>query len=598
MFQQQQSARPRTARQTLTGPFRTIGGYGWSKRIPNSGGDDDHNLFGSSFCLYENDTRLLAAHTPGIAITSVGQGRYLHWENEIYFSTTDNSDPNTNGRAYSFDYSLNPEEAKRDRIARSATRWLWHPRGAEILARGGDLVPPPVTANLGLTNKCNLRCEICGSQKHLDKTGVRRRHMEFTTFEAVAETLFPLLSVVELNSQGDPLLYPRIKDVLKIIQKHRCEVKIQHNGTLLTNSTIDLILQQYGSIMLSLDAVGDKFDEVRRGGVWAKAHAGLERLLKERDPTKLSVGVYPTLTKRTIGEALNVARWCKEHGIEVIGFHRYVPIQDSFEEPPTEDEYNAMRQALRQWCNDNGDAVSVMFEDEVINSTAQAERRTQFPDPLKKAALVEAGKFMFPVEASNRGADQFTSCSAPHDYVEIGLEAQIGACCRAQDIALGHATSIESFASAWLGANYDRIRRSLRRGAGGAYPLPNCAGCVKFFAPKEAEGREAVNYATPPRAGEERLDFTSESEIELEVIQKETGHCHIVAFPIGLGHTNFELWENDKLLGPGDSLHETIRREGKGAYHLGPTAIYFSTSDGTDARRNGRSYVLRPIETA
>src|SRR5262249_3490320 len=184
---------------------------------------------------------------------------------------------------YSFDFSLDIDQWERERIARSAKRWHLHPEAGIFLARGGAEMPPPLVANLGLTNKCNLRCEICGSQKHLDHTGIRRRHMEFATFEAVAETLFPVLSQVELNSQGDPLLHPRIADALATIQRHRCEIKVQHNGTLLSDRIVDLLLQQHGTIMLSLDAVGAKFDDVRRGGVWSKAEPGLTRLLRERD---------------------------------------------------------------------------------------------------------------------------------------------------------------------------------------------------------------------------------------------------------------------------------------------------------------------------
>ena len=112
--------------------------------------------------------------------------------------------------------------------------WDLHPEAAFFRAQGGDEIPPPILCNLSLTNKCNLRCEICGSQKHLDATGVLRRHMDIGRFEAVAETLFPVIAEVELNSQGDPLLYPQIERVLEAIAEYRCELKVQTNGTLFT----------------------------------------------------------------------------------------------------------------------------------------------------------------------------------------------------------------------------------------------------------------------------------------------------------------------------------------------------------------------------
>ena len=74
----------------------------------------------------------------------------------------------------------------------------------------------------------------------------------------------------------------------------------QHNGTLLSDAVIDMLLRQHGTVMLSLDAVESKFHEVRREGVWSKAAPGLERLLRERDPRRLSIGVCPTWTTCTI----------------------------------------------------------------------------------------------------------------------------------------------------------------------------------------------------------------------------------------------------------------------------------------------------------
>jgi hypothetical protein len=159
-------------------------------------------------------------------------------------------------------------------------------------------------------------------------------------------------------------------------------------------------------------------------------------------------------------------------------------------------------------------------------------------------------------------------------------------------VPLGYATSLPRFAEAWLGANYGKLRRSLRRGATGGYVLPNCEGCVKFFAPGEANGRCAVNYAVPPAAGEERLDFDLGDVLSIEGIQKEEGQCHIAVFPLGIPG-EFELWENDRALGPGGSMHAEIRAQGEGRYHIGASSVYFSSSDGTDARRNGRTYTLR-----
>ena len=53
------------------------------------------------------------------------------------------------------------------------------------------------------------------------------------------------------------------------------------------------------------------------------------------------------------------------------------------------------------------------------------------------------------------------------------------------------------------------------------------------------------------------------------------------------------LLEDEMLLGPGHAVHDKIRDKGQGRYCHWGRQVYFSTSDGSDPRTNGRRYVLR-----
>lgn len=53
------------------------------------------------------------------------------------------------------------------------------------------------------------------------------------------------------------------------------------------------------------------------------------------------------------------------------------------------------------------------------------------------------------------------------------------------------------------------------------------------------------------------------------------------------------LFENGKPLGPAHSPHDDIRKEGSGRYSHWGTTLWFSSSDGTDPRSNGRAYVAQ-----
>lgn len=473
--------------------------------------------------------------------------------------------------------------------------WRRHPASAYFLARGGRDIPPPVFCNLALTNKCNLRCEICGSQKYLDETGVIRSHMQLDVFYAVAETLFPFMVEVELNSQGDPLLHPQIEAVLGTIGVYGCDVKVQTNGTLFTDRVIDVLLRQRGKVMLSLDAVGPRFDEVRRGGEWAKAEPQLVKFLRRRDRGRLRVGVYPTLTRRTIAEALRVVEWSANHGIEEVAFHRYSPIQNSFEEAPSPEELAAAADELRKWLARNGNFIRVSLDGDPLNTggVLMDSARTRLHWNLKRLLAIGQHRMMFPRSPDAYRADPLRICVAPSYYVEIGLDGQMSACCRAQDVVLGYATSVKDFADAWFGHNYGSIRASLRRDASGPLPLPNCEGCIRFHAPGLYDDRRASYGADARAESPEALVWPDHHAVKIELIQREAGHCHLAVLPPGVGPEDYELWENETRLGPEQVMHDDVREYGGGSYCIGDRKLYFSTSDNSDARRNGRVYRLK-----
>ncbi len=55
---------------------------------------------GSSLVVFEDGVALAHGHAAHDEIRQLGRGRYSHWAGNLYFATSDNSDPRTNGRIY------------------------------------------------------------------------------------------------------------------------------------------------------------------------------------------------------------------------------------------------------------------------------------------------------------------------------------------------------------------------------------------------------------------------------------------------------------------------------------------------------------------
>ncbi len=92
----------------LPGPFQRQAGSCWSFPLPHlqSIADSVSDQRKSSLRLFENGQMLDYAHSLHDWISRGGHGRYSHWNDALLFSTSDNSDPNTNGRAYSIRYEI------------------------------------------------------------------------------------------------------------------------------------------------------------------------------------------------------------------------------------------------------------------------------------------------------------------------------------------------------------------------------------------------------------------------------------------------------------------------------------------------------------
>ena len=69
-------------------------------------GDSETSAQESNLLLFENGTQLGPAHATHSDIRSKGAGAYSHWGGTLYFSSSDNTDPRTNGRTYSIKVSL------------------------------------------------------------------------------------------------------------------------------------------------------------------------------------------------------------------------------------------------------------------------------------------------------------------------------------------------------------------------------------------------------------------------------------------------------------------------------------------------------------
>ncbi len=350
-----------------------------------------------------------------------------------------------------------------DRIDEGIERWKRHSRSQLYLERGGEVIPPPMQANIGITDICNLQCGICGSQNMHQP--VNRRHMDMYIFERVAETLFPMLTTVEINSRGEPLLHPRMPEMLTVIASHDIFLRLQTNGTQFTGRRLENLLKVTGEVSISIDATGKTFEFARTNAKWEQVDAGIRSLMDRRDPEHLGVSIYPTLTAKTIRDAPKLIRWAMKRGIERVDFHRYDPIYGGSEEIPSDDAIQHVLGFIDSLDPDHPIEVSL----DGVTRKVGALPKTVCPMRKKPANS--------PRPIGSDGHPAF-ECMAPHQLVDIDLDGRVSACCYLQNQTLGNALTAEAFADCWFGEEYIALRHSMLRTSDLTPLYKTCQDCV------------------------------------------------------------------------------------------------------------------------
>lgn len=72
--------------------------------VSDGASDTESQPAASQLRIFENGKELGPSHSFHADIRKTGKGRFSHWSSILYFSTSDNSNPKTNGRTYTYVY--------------------------------------------------------------------------------------------------------------------------------------------------------------------------------------------------------------------------------------------------------------------------------------------------------------------------------------------------------------------------------------------------------------------------------------------------------------------------------------------------------------
>ncbi|CAB49873.1 tungsten cofactor oxidoreductase radical SAM maturase [Pyrococcus abyssi] len=182
---------------------------------------------------------------------------------------------------------------------------------------------------LEITNRCNLKCEMCFKQYWEDEEG----DMDWELFLKVlgdAEEL-PELKMIYFGGIGEPSVHPRFMDMVREVKERGFRLGMSSNGVLLN----DKILEEFVKlgvdvIYFSMDAIPTGENLIKLGHVTSKiVENRIKKLveLKEKyGSEKPTIGVEVVATKENYKELPDMALYLRKLGVDSMLISNLIPL--------------------------------------------------------------------------------------------------------------------------------------------------------------------------------------------------------------------------------------------------------------------------------
>ena len=199
-----------------------------------------------------------------------------------------------------------------------------------------------------ITTKCNQNCKYCH----------RFLGINDLTYEENKEILNNLIKDGVNNitwTGGEALLYPNLKELLKISQENGIKNKLITNGMVLAqNENMREILDYLDSLTLSLDTINDDTNEELGRG---KNHfEEVKTILDYVKGKSLKVNINTVVSKKNINEMEQLGEFLNNYNISKWKFFKFMPLRETAEKNKdefaiTDTEFEQTKNVFRNFGN-------------------------------------------------------------------------------------------------------------------------------------------------------------------------------------------------------------------------------------------------------
>ncbi len=381
-------------------------------------------------------------------------------------------------------------------ILKNPVTWL---RGNLAHNRGSSTAPFPQTLFLVVNSACNLHCKMCDiGMRDKDTQFYKNMNtggdMSMKTIEKIIDGIRPHAPLIAIIST-EPLLHPKIIDIIKTFRENGMKVQLTTNGLILPKFSEELVNADLDILYVSIDGTRDVHNEIRGNpNAWDNAVEGMKLIYDYKEQQKKS---YPKVRLNCTISGYN----CDT--ISEIPLSYYIPVREldiTEEIEPLEVSrfythidfchLNMITKEMADAHNNGGfkylveatqssvsdpkvldvDVDLLWDEMEIIKSTYSNKFYSFTPEIRTKEELIIYYKH------PERFLENHCKCKVPWMSAQILADGTLGIATRCFNVNLGNVNETP-FKELWNGEKMKEFRKNLANV--GAYPA--CSRCCGVF---------------------------------------------------------------------------------------------------------------------
>ncbi len=427
----------------------------------------------------------------------------------------------------------------------------------------------PYSIQLEVTTKCNFACIMCARDKY---HGVGENLID-DILDIVMRDIFPTCQDVIVSSFGEPLLYPRMKEIFeKIDPDNGLELGFFTNVVLMTEEMAETIIKSgVGYMNCSIDGASkESYELIRKGGKWDIL---CEKLRMFQNVKKRLGSSTPRLNLCVVGSTLNVDEIPKfvefghEYGFDSVKYNHNMYVDDekmdymslvheqkktaqmfragferalelgmhtNFEQAPFKVDVDLKTGEIKSPGNEDHDQVQYILNKIRLRINQYFTWRIKNTWNHSGGTRENFGKLFF-VKTRDYIRDHIPlvnritkrqptphmipndappkTCGNPWTHVHIKSDGLVYPCCFSDEV-MGDLRK-ESFDQIWNGKKYQDLRKSMRPG--------NYWGSCLRSSCNWVEGHNSTVYGSEIRVVDPPAEIDGANGSTLKVVVKNTG---------------------------------------------------------------------------